>query len=132
MMHWVFTAMLLLSVFTACSKKVFNPYQESFGCPDGFKGDCSSVQSAYDKSVAASETFSPLVTIGKEIDPSDHQRGDGIKQIVGESQTPEISPAKTYRVFIPGYIDRNNFYGERHIYFIDDRPEWVEGSSDKQ
>ncbi|MGD9209424.1 MAG: hypothetical protein PVI90_01540 [Desulfobacteraceae bacterium] len=126
---------LLILLSLSCSKKVFNPYDESFGCPEGFKGDCSSVQKAYEKSIAESEKFSPLVTVGKETVTTQRpvDTSAGIDRISDEAFIPQISDVKKYRVFIPGYIDNKNiFYGKRKIYYFIDKPKWVIGGAEAQ
>jgi hypothetical protein len=118
-----------LFFFSSCAKKIWNPYDESFGCPEGYYGDCSSVTQAYDKSIADSEKFSPLVTAGKgkeKISYPDHVSEGGTRKLNRGTHIPKVSNVKKYRVFIPGYIDDENnvYYGERMIYYLIDRPKW--------
>ena len=123
---------------------VLNPYEENFGCPGGDFGKCQKVKQTYEDSFTNNkENFSPMVKNDKEggasitLDPaysdSFNQKYDYQKQlyaemkgIIGQSETPMLTPARQMRLLVLDYVDNENvLFGYRYIYFLAERERWI-------
>lgn len=123
-----------LSLFSGCA--ILNPYEEEFGCPGGDYGKCEKVKDAYEDSfVEEQEKFSPMVKtskqqVAKESDGPvyDYQKQlyAEMKGIIGEAETPMLTPPKQMRLLVLDYVDNDKvLYGYRYIYFVAEQERWI-------
>lgn len=128
------TIFIGLSISSGCA--VFNPYEENFGCPGGDYGKCEKVKDAYEGSfVDDQEKFSPMVKTNKlraakESDGPvyDYQKQlyAEMKGIIGEAETPMLTPPKQMRLLVLDYVDNDKIlYGYRYIYFVAEQERWI-------
>lgn len=151
---------LLLCVFifacTGCT--VFNPYEDTFACPEREKGKCVSVEDAYNESLqGVDETGSCQTKVtrrgriveGESTDKSQKDGDSGCKSDEGSNIeltyqrqvfkklsgllekpiTPLMVPSKVMRVlFLPYKDEGNRLYMTRYIYCIVDEAQWVIGN----
>lgn len=137
-------AILFLAIPLSGCGSWFHPYHETYLCPDGFPGKCTSVEQAYEESFRPeSENFSPLVK-DKKKDCKDcgddestalpneqyNYKNELYKELAGiirNPETPVLKPATQRRVLIPGYTDEGQsiYYGYRYVYFMDTEPQWM-------
>ena len=152
-MKWTIITLAALVALTGC--QTLNPYDKASDCPDPFKGDCVSMQTAYQKSKSDPKNRehrridpnhdSPLI----KDRPNDHPEtnhpltGDAIismdmadatykyelyQEIAGlvkQPITPVRIPAKQMRVLILGYDREDRFYSHRYVFFESDKPRWI-------
>ena len=123
-----------LSISSGCA--ILNPYEEEFGCPGGDYGKCEKVKDAYEDSfVEEQEKFSPMVKISKQqvAKESDGPVYDYQKQlyaemkgIIGDAETPMLTPPKQMRLLVLDYVDNDKvLYGYRFIYFVAEQEQWI-------
>ena len=123
-----------LSISSGCA--ILNPYEEEFGCPGGDYGKCEKVKDAYEDSfVEEQEKFSPMVKISKQqvAKESDGPVYDYQKQlyaemkgIIGDAETPMLTPPKQMRLLVLDYVDNDKvLYGYRYIYFVAEQEQWI-------
>ena len=128
------TIFIGLSISSGCAE--FNPYEENFGCPGGDYGKCENVKDAYEDSfVDDQEKFSPMVKtnklrVAKEFDGPvyDYQKQlyAEMKGIIGEAETPMLTPPKQMRLLVLDYVDNDKIlYGYRYIYFVAEQERWI-------
>jgi len=123
-----------LSISSGCA--ILNPYEEEFGCPGGDYGKCEKVKDAYEDSfVEEQEKFSPMVKTSKQqvTKESDGPVYDYQKQlyaemkgIIGDAETPMLTPPKQMRLLVLDYVDNDKvLYGYRYIYFMAEQERWI-------
>lgn len=127
---------LLILIITSSCAKIFNPYEESFGCPEGYHGSCDDVDTAHSKSIHSDEVWSPLVSSEEEPDrrtranlPVYNYRAAKMSEnrsLIEEPITPIMKPSKKMRLLVFGYADEEtDFYSDRFIYFIAEPERWI-------
>jgi conjugal transfer pilus assembly protein TraV len=139
-MKYLFNIFVVIMVFSLSScASIFNPYEESFGCPDGFEGSCDDVESAYNKSRGEGESFSPMVVEDYRDEEPDlrnkskhpvynlhRQKVREVKGLIEDPLTPMLIPSKKMRLLVLGYQDvTDDFYSHRFIYFIAEKERWA-------
>jgi conjugal transfer pilus assembly protein TraV len=115
---------LLVVIFGLCGcRGLINPYKEEFQCPDTYKGDCVSLQHAYEK------TERKAVTETRELDPAlDFRRSqfEYYKSNIEQPQPITIVPPKAVRVLILPYRNDQGFMvGHRYNYLFVSEPQFL-------
>ena len=133
--------------FSGCASLV-SPYSTTFQCPDGDKGKCVSVKTAYKESVEEN----PLVRDessceecekdkGKKEEPpapppipvKQGQKADyqdamyrKLSTLIGQPTPPIVAPPQVMRVLILSYTgSENEMFGYRYVYFFATDPKWI-------
>ncbi|MGA9535835.1 MAG: TraV family lipoprotein [Desulfobacterales bacterium] len=137
---------LLISILPLGGCQILNPYDASSDCPDPYKGDCVSMETAYRRSKADPNNSEPYRVDPRHDSPLIKDRpqrsentpipleGDSVyKQelyqeiagLVKQPITPVRISAKLMRVLILGYDREDRFYSHRYVFFESDKPRWI-------
>lgn len=135
------------SFLAGCS--VFNPYSDEFQCPHVDKGECTSLQNAYERSI------SPAVDIDDEPHPDkadtpagektaaagtkdQKEQGEGARydyqtnlyskmsSLIQNPRSPMVAAPDVMRVLMMSYTGPgNDLYNYRFVYIFATEPKWV-------
>ena len=133
--------LLLAAVFfTAGCASVFNPYDDTFQCPETDKGKCMSIPEAYDISLSGKEPdrVSLVKTNNLSAAKADRPSGHVVKYdyfdkkykemtaLIADPDTPLVAPPDVKRILILSYTGKENtLFGYRFVYFFATEPEWI-------
>ncbi len=136
-----FIVVLITALSQGCSVM---PYQEESSCQFNGLGKCQSIADSYEEAVTGVDQGGDLVNGNKRDTETlrnntnftknptiEHDYQDAIyqrmKQLVEVQAMPLLQPALVRRVLILPYksIDGNIWHESRHIYYIEQQPQWV-------
>jgi conjugal transfer pilus assembly protein TraV len=142
---WLLLYLITTLLLAGC--QILNPYDSASDCPDPYKGDCVSMETAYRRSKADPKNSesqkidpqhdSPLIKDRPQTSEKDaipqwnqdnvyrHELYQEIAGLVKHPITPVRIPAKLMRVLILGYNREDRFYSHRYVFFESDKPRWI-------
>jgi len=132
-------------LLSGCGGKIFNPYEDSFSCPEISDGKCISMPNAYEESINGPKkqptgdkkgkngngeqaTVTPDIFKDRTSTESQYKemKFAKMKALIGESPTPIVVPPDVVRILILPYTgDENEMFSYRYLYFFATKPSWI-------
>jgi len=131
--------LLILSsaIILAGCANTLNPYSSKFQCPHVYKGQCVSLQEAYQKSKTNTDGNPKKLATKKKQTKEKQQKVKSdelsyktslynrLSGLLKSPKTPIVIPPKVMRVLILPYKTANNdFEMSRYVYFFATKPGW--------
>ena len=135
---------VVLILFMCGCHSVFNPYDDSFQCPEINEGTCTSIPDAYHQSVSGKtnidseckecmeqsleENFDPPVSPPMENQKSLYQekKFEKLNSLIQSEAPPMVVPPEVVRILVLSYTGmENEMFGYRYIYFFATQPSWA-------
>ncbi len=132
----------LLVLLSGC-QTVFNPYDDAFQCPETDEGACTSIPSAYQRSLAGKNETDECKTCAEHQDGQapksvktqssadskslyQEKRLETFKALLEEDRPPIVVPPEVVRVLVMSYTGQENeMFGSRYIYFFASESSWL-------
>lgn len=134
---------MMFCLLSAC-QSVFNPYDDSFQCPDMNEGTCTSIPNAYRQSIdgkplpdreciECSENKDEEKLDESKSTPSKdsknlylEKRFEKLHALIGIDHPPIVVPPEVVRILVMSYTgNENEMFGFRYIYFFATDPSWL-------
>ncbi len=136
-------ALVIFLNFSGC-QSLFNPYDDSFQCPDVDEGGCMSIPNAYRQSLSGksnpegtcSECRNSLeknesgLLKSEEAEKSralyQKKKFEILHHLIDSDKPPIVVPPEVVRVLVMSYTgDEDEMFGYRYIYFFATDPAWL-------
>jgi len=136
--------LILCFAWTLTGCAVFNPYNDEFQCPDVDKGECTSMQNAYKKSISPLERKDKCgdcvkdrkdktVTKKETKETTEDIRYNyqnnlynKMTALIQNPQSPMVAAPDVMRVLIMSYTGPENIlYSYRYVYVFVTEPKWI-------
>jgi hypothetical protein len=123
--------LLLLCSILCCGCSVLNPYNEEFLCQGKTSnGKCADMGQAYQDVQHADNSL--VITDTKEVTSLSASEKKYLSamlesqtQRIQDSRVPVIKRPELLRMLMLEYTDDDVLFGNRYIWFLNDKPEWV-------
>ncbi len=135
--------LMMFGILSGC-QSVFNPYDDSFQCPEVHEGTCASIPNAYRQSLTGKslpdQECSECAENTDEDKLNEHgaapskdsktlyqeKRFEKLHTLIEADHPPIVVPPEVVRVLVMSYTGRENeMFGFRYIYFFATNPSWL-------